>query len=218
MNRADSTPEFEAIWREFHGRLRTFVSRRVRRPADVDDILQEVFIRVHRGIGTLQSRERLPAWIFQITRNAIVDHGRSTDRRAATIPDGFDPPAPSDEKGDDMQDLRELSGCLEPMISALPESYREAVALTDLNGMTQIEAAHRSGISFSGMKSRVQRARRQLKEMLLECCRIELDQRGGIVDYSVRDDRQSPCEPCGGNAASPKLAQIQTKKLTPYTP
>jgi RNA polymerase sigma-70 factor (ECF subfamily) len=82
------------------------------------------------------------------------------------------------------------------MIAALPESYREAIRLTDLNGLTQIEAAQRSGISFSGMKSRVQRARRQLKSMLEECCRIEVDRRGGIVDYSVRDASKSPCGPC----------------------
>jgi RNA polymerase sigma-70 factor (ECF subfamily) len=86
--------------------------------------------------------------------------------------------------------------CIEPMIAALPEPYREALVMTDLNGITQRDAAERSGLSFSGMKSRVQRARRQLKEVLLECCRIEFDSRGGIVDYAPRDAGKSPCGQC----------------------
>jgi RNA polymerase sigma-70 factor (ECF subfamily) len=190
------TSETEAIWREFHARLRAFVSRRVRRPADVEDVLQEVFVRIHLGIAKVQDRERLPAWIFQITRNAIVDHFRSGGDRSDTDLEDYDAPAPESDGAADLRELEELSTCIEPMIAALPESYREAIRLTDLNGLTQIEAARRSGVSTSGMKSRVQRARRQLREMLEECCRVELDRRGGIVDYSVREEGQSPCGPC----------------------
>jgi RNA polymerase sigma-70 factor (ECF subfamily) len=83
------------------------------------------------------------------------------------------------------------------MIAALPESYREAIQLAEINGLTQLEAARRSGLTFSGMKSRVQRARSQLKDMLLDCCRVELDRRGGILDYAVRDATKCPCGPCG---------------------
>jgi RNA polymerase sigma-70 factor (ECF subfamily) len=81
-----------------------------------------------------------------------------------------------------------------PMLRQLPPSYREALTLADLEGMSQAEAARRAGVSISGMKSRVQRGRRQLKAVLEECCRIQLDQRGGIVGY----DRRKPgsCDPC----------------------
>jgi RNA polymerase sigma-70 factor, ECF subfamily len=195
MNRSESTPETEAIWHEFHERLRAFISRRVPRPADAEDILQEVFVRIHRSIGSLQNREQPAPWLFQVTRNAIVDHLRAGNSQADAQPDDFDPPAAND--GDDRSEVLELSRCIEPMIAALPENYREAIQLTDLNGLTQIEAAQRSGLTFSGMKSRVQRARRQLKDMLIDCCRIELDRRGAIVDYSVRDVSKSPCGPCG---------------------
>ncbi len=196
MNRTASTIDTEAIWREFHKRLKAFVSRRVRRTDDVEDILQEVFVRIHRGISSIQQQERLPAWVFQITRNVIIDHIRSGSPQATMPLENIDPPAAADEAAEDLQGAEELSACMEPMVAALPEHYREAIRLTDLNGLTQIEAARRSGVSFSGMKSRVQRARRQLKGMLEECCRIEVDRRGGIVDYSVRDMGKSPCGPC----------------------
>lgn len=85
------------------------------------------------------------------------------------------------------------------MVATLPSSSRTALVLTDLEGMTQREAAERSGLSLSGMKSRVQRARRQLKETFLECCRIELDRRGGIVDFSLAEVR-APSRKRGGRA------------------
>lgn len=194
MNRPEPILETEVIWREFHDRLRAFISRRVPRPTDVEDILQEVFVRIHRSIDSLHNRERLAAWLFQITRNAIVDHFRARNSQVGFQPDDFDPPAP--DEGNDQSVAIELSRCIDPMIAALPETYREAIQLTDINGLTQLEAAQRSGLTFSGMKSRVQRARRQLKDTLLDCCRIELDRRGGIRDYAVRDISKSPCGPC----------------------
>ncbi len=195
MNQTEPKLGTETIWREFHERLRAFISRRVSRPADVEDILQEVFIRIHRSVDSLHNRERLAAWLFQVTRNAIIDHARARESQAGSRPEDFDAPAP--DEGDDGSQTLELSGCVEPMIAALPANYREAIQLTDINGLTQMEAAQRSGLTFSGMKSRVQRARRRLKDMMLDCCRIELDRRGGIRDYAVRDISKSPCGPCG---------------------
>jgi RNA polymerase sigma-70 factor (ECF subfamily) len=197
MNQLDPRLETEALWREFHERLRAFISRRVHRQADVEDILQEVFIRIQRGVDSLQRQERLSAWIFQITRNVIADHFRAGNRQPDATGEDFDPPSQGHGGDNERNEATELSACIEPMIAALPQIFREAIELTDLNGLTQVDAAQNVGVSLSGMKSRVQRARRELKNMLLECCRIELDRRGGIVDYSIRDARKSPCGPCG---------------------
>ena len=196
MNQLDPRLKTEALWREFHERLRAFVSRRVPLQADVEDILQEVFIRIQRGVDFLQRQERLSAWIFQITRNVIADHFRAFNRQPDTTGDDFDPPSPVHSGDNEQNEGAELSACIEPMIAGLPQIYKEAIELAELKGLTQIDAAHKVGVSLSGMKSRVQRARRELKNMLLECCRIELDRRGGIVDYSVRDARKSACGPC----------------------
>jgi RNA polymerase sigma-70 factor (ECF subfamily) len=192
MNTMEQAAKTEAVWREFQERLRAFVSRRVKRPADVEDILQEVFLRIHRNLETVKQRDRLAAWVFQITRNAIADHYRRLSSvKAEELEKDFEPAASPD--AEDLGALCEISKCMEPMVAALADHYREALLLTDLQGMTQQEAAVQIGLSLSGMKSRVQRARRQVKKMLLECCRVELDRRGGIADYSLRDPDKSPC-------------------------
>lgn len=87
---------------------------------------------------------------------------------------------------------RELARCLTPFIEELPAHYRQAVMLAELQGLTQREVASKLGLSVSGAKSRVQRARQKLQTMLLECCRLEFDRRGGVADYESKGN----CEAC----------------------
>ena len=200
----NNAAETEAVWRAFSKPLRAFVSRRVRQAEDADDILQEVFVRIHRGLGSLRQKDNLSAWLFQITRNAITDHYRSRRELEQPLADDFDAPVAADQDGEEQSGLGELSACVAPMIAALPEKYRDALVMTDLNGLTQQEAANRLGVSLSGMKSRVQRGRRQIKDMVLACCRVELDRLGGVVDFAPRDNRSC------GPAAAVRVAMRQT--------
>lgn len=200
--RAGMTADSATVFAEFHRRLRAFVSRRVRNPADAEDIVQETFLRIHRHLVKVRSADRLTAWVFQVARSALVDHYRR-ERQAG---DGSRPShelAVSFETGMGNEPggaLEELAACLAPMVESLPPADREAIELTELKGLTQREASKRSGVTLSGMKSRVQRARRKLAAMLLDCCHIELDRRGRIVGH---EPRAGACEPCRPLPASP---------------
>jgi RNA polymerase sigma-70 factor (ECF subfamily) len=180
-----------AIWDHVHKGLRTFILKRVNSEAEADDLLQEVFLRVHRQLGQLKHPDRLVSWIFQIARHAIIDHYRSVARHPETtigLAGDLEEKIATSESGRTMSDdaRMELAGCLRPMVEKLPEKYREAVRLVELEGLTNQEAASRLGISVAGMKSRVQRGRHQLKHMLDDCCLIQLDSRRGIAEYELR--------------------------------
>jgi RNA polymerase sigma-70 factor, ECF subfamily len=177
-------------WEELHGNLRAFIGRRVRNDADVDDLVQRVLLQIVKGVGSLRDAERLHAWVYRTARNVIVDHYRSSSVRREVTSGAADdlevaagPELPAD---DETVALRELATCLAPLLRQLSPTYREAVILADLEGITQAESAERLGVSVSGMKSRVQRGRRQLKAVLDACCRIDLDSRGGLVGYERR--------------------------------
>lgn len=90
------------------------------------------------------------------------------------------------ESAQDAADEIDLKPAVEQMLQSLPEPYREALRLTEYDGLTQAEAAERLGISLSGAKSRVQRAREKLRQMLLECCHLEFDRRGKIIECQPR--------------------------------
>ncbi|MGI8874332.1 MAG: sigma-70 family RNA polymerase sigma factor, partial [Egibacteraceae bacterium] len=151
------------MWEQFAGRLRAFIATRVSNPADAEDILQDVFVKVHRGARELRDTERLTTWIFRIAHNAIIDHYRSAPRRRETPVEElarFDVVPPVDAAIDDQSVVRaEIAGCLRPLIAELPGRRPRGAELVDLGGMSQTAAARQLGLSVSGMKSRVQRAR-----------------------------------------------------------
>jgi RNA polymerase sigma-70 factor (ECF subfamily) len=199
------TNEAEGIWYEFHDRLHAFIARRVDNKADVEDILQNVFLRVHQKLGTVRHADRLASWLYQVTRNAIADYYRAVERRRE-IPTDFTHETEADRDGvqgnsetlfdadeQRMKAVAELAGCLRPMTDRLPAHYRDAISFAELDGLTQREAAERCGISVSGMKSRVQRGRQMLKRMLHECCQIHLGPDGRIADYACQDASCGHC-------------------------
>ena len=188
------------IWSEVQSGLRAFIAKRVANETEAEDLLQEVFVRMQRGLGGLKKESRLVSWIYQIARHAIIDYYRVRDRQPersvglASDLESFYPASLPVESSEGSNQLRtELAGCLRPMIERLSEDYRQAVTLVDLEGLAQHEAAARLGLSVSGMKSRVQRGRRQLRDMLEACCVIELDRRRGVADYDVRNQQDSSC-------------------------
>jgi RNA polymerase sigma-70 factor (ECF subfamily) len=190
------------IWQEVHDDLRTFIAKRVANEAAVEDILQEVFLRMHRKIDSLKDPRRVVSWLFQITRHAIIDYYRATQHLRETPAgltvdlEAMHRALPLKERDTDSgQPRTELAGCLRPMIAKLSTPYREAVMLVELEGLTQQNAAKRLGLSVSGMKSRIQRGRTQLRRMLEECCLIELDRRRGIADYAPRNTSSQACRP-----------------------
>jgi RNA polymerase sigma-70 factor (ECF subfamily) len=193
-------PDSQNIWSEVQNGLRAFIAKRVADEASVEDLSQEVFVRMQRGLGGLKKKSRLVSWIYQIARHAIIDYYRARGRQIAR-PVGLASELESlhltslpVESSEGSGQLRtELAGCLRPMIERLPEDYRQAITLVDLEGMAQHEAAAQLGLSVSGMKSRVQRGRRQLRDMLEACCVIALDRRRGVTDYDLRNQQAGSC-------------------------
>lgn len=178
------------LWRQMRERLVTFVARRIDQPGDAEDIVQEVFLKMSQSIDHVRQEERLEAWVYQITRNAIIDH----HRRSATIARTRAQVAADRSLQLSESDAEEpalLAQCLKPLVAGLPDPYREAIVLTEYEGLTQAEAARRAGVSAPGMKSRVQRARRQLGDLLGACCRVELDARKAVRSV----EKHGPC-PC----------------------
>lgn len=192
----DDKPTVESVWREFEGSLRSFVRRRIADPHRADDIVSDVFVRVHQSLHTVEDDERLAKWLFTIARNAITDEYRRAGRRLEdpvdlTALDIEDPTVTVEDDGA----VAELARCVRPLLDCMSEHHRRAVELVDLQGVTHRAAAIQEGISVSGMKSRVQRGRRELLAVLRECCSLTLDARGVPVDFAP--NAGCTCGSCG---------------------
>ncbi len=181
--------QLELLWRRYADRLLAFIRGRLSDSDEAEDLLQEVFIKVHLGLCCMQEWTAMEKWIYRVTRNLIIDRYRAR-RKSEEIGEDVEAGYGSPELDDDP--AARLAFSLKETVAQLPEPYREALILTEYEGMSQAELASRAGISLSGAKSRVQRAREKLKALLLECCHFELDRLGGIIDYQER------CCSCGG--------------------
>ena len=171
-----------ADWKIFQHELRSFVFKRVKDKAASDDIVQDVFLKVYSNLGQLKDSEKLTGWIYQITRNTITDHFRKKNKTF----DFFD-----DNSESDSTNLNAcVANCLRNLIPTLPDKYREALELAEFGNVSQIQLAEKLGISYSGAKSRVQRARMMLKQKIEEILHVKIDAYGNVI---VCENRQPCC-------------------------
>ena len=177
--------EARGAWQELEQHLRPYLARRVASAADVDDLLQEVFVRLHQGLAGLGDEERFGGWVYRIARNAVADRARKNARYPSQ--EWRDEVGPRDASADEVDELQsDLGQCVALFVSRLPSPYREAVTLTELEGLTQRQAADMLGISHSGLKSRVQRGREKIRQMFDECCNLSVDARGRVLECTPR--------------------------------
>ena len=166
----------ENIWNRFKEELLGFIKARVNDKGIAEDILQEVFIKIHSKANTLSEEDKLAAWIYQVTRNTITDYYRKTDRHI------FKETVETNFPEDSTYLNKDLLVCLKPFIEELPDKYRDALLQTSFEDKSQKEYAVENGLNYSAAKTRIQRARVQLKQLFMDCCSIDTDKYGNILD------------------------------------
>jgi RNA polymerase sigma-70 factor (ECF subfamily) len=190
-------------WNETLHRLRAFVAARVADPELAADITQDVFVRSIAS-GALDRVDNPAAWLYRSARNAVIDHYR-TRRIHDQITELERWPDPGSSDNEPNQATRALARCLQPLLADLHPTARDALTRVDLDGQTHQQAAAQLGISVSGMKSRVQRARRQLKDRLTSCCQVDVDRGGAITDYRPTTGGACACQP---DSADPDRTEL----------
>lgn len=170
----------ELIWNEYHKELKRFVLSKVKDRDISNDILQDVFLKLHSKLDTLKEEDKVKPWLYQITRNTITDYFRG--KKYIVDADAIDL-----EEETETTDINEqFSGCVQPHINKLPSIYREALTKTEFENYSQFELAEELNISYSGAKSRVQRAKELLKSYFKQCCNISTDKYGNILSSTEK--------------------------------
>ena len=176
-----STAKTDLLWKSFHRELKSFIVSKVHDDALADDILQDVFIRIHQKIGSLKDEKRVKPWIYQIARNLIMDHFRKTKNIAG---EKDVPEEPMEIRDKDF--MTEAIADMVKKMDDLPAAYCQALCLTELDGMSIKDYAIKAGISYTAAKTRVHRAREILRNMLVRCCHYHFDKYGTVYEISPR--------------------------------
>ena len=179
---------FETIWSDYQTKLKRFLHSKVADQADVDDLFQTIMIKIYESHHTIKTEDNIKAWLFSVANNAIIDYYRKKSR----IP------------GIEAKDLwfeetnthteSELAQCIESFIDVLPAQSSNLLKEIDLNGRSQKQYARDLGISYSTLKSRVQKARTQLRDLFLDCCQFSLDHQGNIINYEPKLGNCKKCD------------------------
>lgn len=178
----------ESIWREYSKELQSFLYSRISNKDDVEDVLQEVLIKTHQQLSTLKSRDKLKPWLYQLTRNTVIDFYRKQGKESEINSEVL-----WHQEEETKQIQNELTGCILPFIRALPDDMANLITAIDIQGRPQKELAEELKVPYSTLKSRVQKSRVALKKLYQSCCHFELDRDGNIADY---EEKESKCQRC----------------------
>jgi len=179
--------QVEVIWREHRSELKGFLLKRVRSPAEAEDILHDVFLKMLANIKSVKRIDHMRAWLFAVARNAVADYFRSRRRTDVLDEEVFASQEPDEGL------FKDIGPSLRLMLDALPEKVRVALILADLEGLRQGEVARRLGISLPAAKSRILRGRGRIRRMIEDCCQLEFDANGHLADYTVKAKNRHGC-------------------------
>lgn len=166
------------IWLSSKDRLHRYVLSRFKDKELAEDITQDVLLKIHKSCCSHKEINNLNSWLFQIAHNASLDRIKKSNREIL-IRESLEPEG---------NIWMELSSFLEPLLDCLPESHAIPLKMSDIDGIKQQEIANQLGLGLSATKSRIQRARKELKEQIKACYHIELDKNGTPISFELKDN------------------------------
>ncbi|HKX85110.1 MAG TPA: sigma-70 family RNA polymerase sigma factor [Flavobacterium sp.] len=169
--------QVEEIWVDLHQELKKFIFSKVRDIDASEDILQDVFLKIQLNIHTLSDCSKLISWVYQIARNTVNDYYRKSNKKIDI--EGFD----FAEQENEEPLYLSLSNCINQKIRKLSEKHKQAILLTYYDKYSQIKLAEELNMSYSGAKTRVQRGREELKELVVDCKNIVTDKKGNLIEF-----------------------------------
>ena len=194
MNSANSTSlNLEQVWAEYQQTLKAFLHSKVSNTADVEDLLQEILIKTFQNLHKVQDASSVKSWLFQLANNTIIDFYRKHARQQRDSKIDADDLWFADLDHNE-EFKQKLSLCIEPFIQALPEQSDSLLLAVDIKGQSQKALAEEQNVSYSTIKSRVQKSRGDLNNLFEQCCNLSLDKQGNVIDCELKPE--SGCSNC----------------------
>ncbi len=205
MEASGDRPPLAHVVAELSEPLLRYLVRYVGERAVAQDLLQETLIRIDRGLPSFEGRASLKTWAFSIATRVAADYFRKPANRVRIVDvDETAELSDTDRLVDQRLVIDEMNSCVREVIDSLPEDYRAAIVLHDLEGLSAIETAEVSGCSVATAKIRIHRARLRLRQALERECVFYRDD-----DNVLRCDRKpvtvlAPNRVVDGGAPGPR--------------
>lgn len=181
------TTTVEKAWLAYQQKLLSYIRSKVETKEDAEELLNDVFVKLTRAIADNSPPDNVSAWLYRVTKNSIIDYYRMK-KRSEPLPEDLS------ETHEEADTIKQLSQCILPMIKALPETYQQPLMLSEIEGQKYQEVATELDLSVSAVKSRILRGRKKLHKSMVNCCTIQRNNSGEVIDYEKNNG--SSCGDC----------------------
>ena len=176
--------EASSLWLTYKDDLNKYVLKRVKNEDLADELSSEILMKVYKSCCSDIEIRNVRAWLYRIAHNAMMDHYRKAARTTHKLPE-------VNIETDEAEAYKEAAQLVQSLIELLPPKYSTPLKMADILGVKQAEIARELDLSLPATKSRVQRARKLLREKIIECCNVEISNTGSLLSLRVKQS----CEP-----------------------
>lgn len=166
---------FEEIWEKYDNNLKRFINSKVKDNEVTKDLLQDVAIKAMANIDSVKDTAKYKSWLFSIANNVIMDYFRKSNKEIIENDEHIEYYTPKEDS--------EILNCITNIVEHLPAKYSQAIKDVEYDELSQKEFADKNNLTYTNAKARVQRARKQLGELISSCCEIETNDRGEVLDF-----------------------------------
>ena len=163
-----------------------YIQKRINNQLDAEDLTQEVFYKLYNSKS--DKVENVKSWVYSIAKNSIIDYYRKKKRFTEEVEDIF-----IQEELSNKDAVNELSNCIAPFINQLPTDYISIMKLSEIDNLSQKEIAEKFDMNYTTVRSKIQRGRVKLKELISNCCTVIQGGKGGIIDFKKKNDCNKSC-------------------------
>lgn len=175
--------EISSLWLEYKNGLKYYILKKVKNKDVANDLSHEVLMKIYNSCCSTIKIKNVRSWMFQIAHNTTIDYLKKRHNFTNIIPESYD--------NDERTVIQEADEIIKPLMKLLPDKYAIPLQLSDIDELKQKEVAQKLNLSLTATKSRIQRARKLLKEKIIECSNLEKDEKGNLISLELK----SACKP-----------------------
>jgi RNA polymerase sigma-70 factor (ECF subfamily) len=183
MTKINKYTDVSSLWSDYKNGLQFYILKKIKDKEIANDLSHEVLMKIYNSCCSNNEIRNVRSWMFQIAHNTTIDYLKKENKFTDELPEIFE--------NDENNSFKEVAEFMNPLIKLLPEKYAVPLQLSDIEELKQAEVSKKINLSLTATKSRIQRARKLLKEKIIECCNLELDAIGNLLSIEIKQS----CEP-----------------------
>ena len=180
MTKINTYTDASALWTDYKNEMLFYILKKIKDKEIANDLSHEVLMKIYNSCCSGNEIKNIKSWMYQIAHNTVIDYLKSENKFTNEVNEKFE--------SDENNTYEEAEKFLEPLIKLLPDKYALPLLLSDIEGVSQIEVSKKMNLSLTATKSRIQRARKLLKEKIIECSNLEMNAKGRPISIEIKAD------------------------------